>query len=214
MLKKALSLTALAAVLVTSVSCGSTTTSMYSSTETLGRQISNNINKIVNDAERGATKVTTGTTYNNGNRIYTNNNKGYANTYTRLNSDYNYNGVALNNNTMPEVTTVRNSGRMQANLNNLNNTTVRKSNTMTSIPSDRLMTKNEVKKSNTITNMPVTNNAMQNSETINRVLNTTNVTVDNTINGTVGSQKMVSTTGTTPTNVADTSVSPVIIARG
>lgn len=226
MLKKVLSLSAVTAILVGSVSCGSTTTSMYNSRKSLGDQISNNISKLMDNSNDVVTK-TPYNTYNTGNRLYTNNNNGYVNNYDDLNDEYNYNGVVLNNTNGVELNNTNsmsnNTRRLQ---NNLSNLTVKKSNTLTKVPATNTVNdvdNTTVKKTNTLTKIP-TSDVADNSNTINRVLNTIDNNVDNVVddvvdNTTITTPRITSvtkpnsyTTTQTRTNVADTSVSPMIIA--
>ncbi len=151
MLKKFVSLSVLSALLVSTVSCGNATTSLYRSKNSLGDQISANMNKVMNDAERNMNGTATNTY---GNRVYTNKiSNGYANEYSKLSTDYNYNGVERNI-----------ANRTGANLMN-SMTPVQKTNTMTTIPARNnvVVEKTAVdinptaRKANTMTTIPVKN---------------------------------------------------------
>ncbi len=188
MLKKFVSLSVLSAMLISAVSCGNATTSLYRSRNSLGDQITTNMNKVMNDAERNVStnRMVTNNTY--GTKIYTNKiSNGYANNYSKLNSDYNYNGVermstarnVTGANLVGSMTPVQKTNTMtsmpvktntmttmptRTNVVTQNTaldvtTPVRKSNTMTTIPAKNT-TVTTAKKANTMTTVPVKNNTV------------------------------------------------------
>lgn len=164
MLRKVLSLSVVSAILVSTVACGGSTTSLYRGTEDLGDQISNNISKIIDDAEKNMENIANDSqrydTYDTANRIYTNGN-GYINNYSKLNSDYNYNGVSTNYSSGEDSNkTSTTSKKVQNNLTN----TVPKTNTITSIPVDE---EDTVPKTNTIATFPVENDYYEVNDTDN-----------------------------------------------
>lgn len=163
MLRKVLSLSVVSAILVSTVACGGSTTSLYRGTEDLGDQISNNISKIIDDAEKSMENIPNDNqrydTYDTKNRIYTTGN-GYMNNYSSLNKDYNYNGVStkyedsIGNTDMSSNNNLTNktSSKLQNNLTN----TVPKTNTITSMSVDN-EDNQTVPKTNTIATFPQNN---------------------------------------------------------
>lgn len=227
MVKNILSLSVASAILISVTACGSTTTSLYRGAENIGDQVSDSISKIIDDADKNMNNMTNDyysydNTYDTANRIYTTGN-GYINDYSRLNSDYNYNGVSLRSSETANDIDENKSSKLQNNLSNIadlevDEDTISKTNTITSIPtkdSDDITSvptilaneKDTVAKSDTITSISgdynatdnnyfddfadslskivdeytsddVLNNAQTNSNSINKVLNST----DNTVN--------------------------------
>ncbi len=194
MLKKMLSLSIATVAVASTISCGSATTSLYKGTNTLGDSISNNINKIMNDAEDSLDNVNDmSDTYNQ--KIYTNKiTNGYSNRYSTKDT-YNYNGVQRQ----------RSNSVIQNSLDNDDNVPIKKSNNMEVIPLDN--DDKTVPKSNNIKNIPI--DTLEDTAEYNANMNSP---VPMTAKGANSATQQSTYPAGTPTTVSGSDVTPMVIA--